>query len=77
MSTIDTSTPQLKAAQKWIDAYIALDMDVIDNLLPKCYKHQVFPKSIGLPEEMKEEYIQRLGGLVAALTESKVRNQHR
>ena len=76
MSTIDTSTPALKAAQQWINAYIALDIDGIAKLLPKHHKHQVLPKSIGLPEESKEEYIQRLGGLLASLTDSKVRGQH-
>ena len=62
MATIvNANAPQLKAAQKWIDAYVALDAEKINTVFSKNYKHQTFPKSLGLPEETKEEYFQRFG----------------
>ena len=64
MATIDTSTPQLKVAQKWIDGCIALDANRISALFSKNYTHQTLPKSVGIPEEGREEYVQRLRGVL-------------
>ena len=75
-TTIDPVTPQLKAARKWIDAYITLDINEIDGLFPKDYKHLTLPKSMGLPEETKEEYLQRYGGFLPAFTKFEVRTKH-
>ena len=77
IDTIDGSTPQLKAAQKWIDAYLTLDANRIDAVFTKNYKHQTFPKSIGIPEETKDEYLQRLGGLLPLFVKIDVRTQRR
>jgi len=76
MVTIDASTPQLKAAQKWIDAYAAIDFGKIDAVTAKNYKHQTLPKSIGLPEETKEEYTKRLSGMLPLFTKFEVRVHH-
>ena len=76
MTTIDTTTPQLKVAQKWIDAYISLDIEKIKTVASKNYRHQTLPKSTGLPEETKEEYIQRYGGLLPVFTKFDVRIQY-
>lgn len=73
MVAIDTSTPQLRVTQKWIDAYVAIDLDKINAVTSKNYKHQTLPKSIGLPEETKEEYTQRLTGMLPLFTKFEVR----
>ena len=76
MVAIDVSTPQLKVTQKWIDAYVAIDLDKINAVTSKNYKHQTLPKSIGLPEETKEEYTRRLAGMLPLFTKFEVRVQH-
>jgi hypothetical protein len=76
MVSLDASTPQLKLAKKWIDAYSSLDASNLDLLLSKHYKHQTFPKSTH-PEETKEEHIKRYGGLASLITKLEVRIQHR
>lgn len=73
MVVIDTGTPQLKVAQRWIDAYVALDTNKISTLFSKNYRHQMLPKSIGLPEETEEEYIQRLGVMLPVFVKFDVR----
>jgi len=73
MVSIDVSTPQLKATQKWIEAYAAIDLGKINVVTSKNYKHQTLPKSIGLPEETKEEYIRRLTGTLPLFTKFEVR----
>jgi hypothetical protein len=71
MANIDTSTPQLKVAKRWLDAYSSLNASELDPLLSKHYKHQPFPKSI-YPEETKEEHIKRYGGVGPSITELEV-----
>jgi len=73
MVVIDASSPQLKVLQKWIDAYVAIDLDEIKAVTSKKYKHQTLPKSIGLPEETKEEYTQRLAVMLPMFTKFEVR----
>jgi len=77
MVALDTSTPQLKVARNWIDAYVAIDIDKIDAIHSKNYKHQTSPKSIGLPEETRDEYTQRLRRMFPLFTKFEVRIQHR
>ena len=75
MATVDASTPQLKVVQKWIDAYVSLDISNLDTVFSKDYKHQTLPKSMGIPEETKDEYTKRYGGVLPLFTKFEVRIQ--
>jgi hypothetical protein len=75
MANLDASTPQLKAAKKWLDAYSSLDASNLEPPLSKHYKHESFPKSIN-PEETKEEHIQRVDGYFQFVTKVEVCIQH-
>ena len=81
--SISTSpgTPQLKVLQKCIDAYATLDIGKVEPVLSKNYIHETFPKSIGLPDETKEEYIKsyikRYEEMLSSFTVIEVRIQHR
>jgi hypothetical protein len=68
----DASSPQLKAAKKWLDAYSSRDTSKLGPLLSKHFKHQTFPKSI-FPEETKEKHLERYGKMVAPMTTYEVR----
>ena len=72
MVVIDTSTPRGKVAQDWINAYVTLNIDEISRRFPECYTHRTLPASIGLPDESKEKYLERLGTLLPSLTKSEV-----
>lgn len=76
MATITTSTPRLNATQKWIDAYITLDIEKLNPVLSITYKHQTSPKSTGGQEETMEEYLQRYGGVLSISTKFEVYIQH-
>jgi hypothetical protein len=67
MANLDHSTPQLKVARNWLDAYSSLDASKLDPLLSKHYKHLSFPESIR-PEETKQAHIKRYGELASSLT---------
>jgi len=77
MAAFTPNTPQLKAAQEWVDAYGTRDIDKISETCSKNYTHQTLPKSMGLSEETKEEYIKRCGGLLPLFTKFEVRIQSR
>jgi hypothetical protein len=72
MTNLDyASTPQLKAAKKWLDAYSSRDASKLGPLLSERFKHQTFPKSIH-PEETKGEHIQRYRKMVVPMTKFEV-----
>ena len=73
MVNIDPTTPQLKALKKWIDAFDSLDASKIGPILSKNYIHETFPKSIGLPDETKEEHIKRYKETLPAMRKIDVR----
>jgi len=75
MSIFNPNTPQLKATQKLIDAYTTRDISKIGAVFSRDYRHQTLPKSIGPPEEGREEYIKRCGGLLPSFTKFEVRIQ--
>ena len=54
-----------------------LDISKIELVLSKNYIHETFPKSIGLPDETKEEYIKRYEEMLSSFTMIEVRIQHR
>ena len=76
MVNIDATTPQLKVFQKWIDVFPSLDITRIDPFLSRNYIHETFPKSIGLPDETKEEYIERYTRTLSSITKIEVRIKH-
>ena len=77
MVNIDASTPQLRVVKKWFEAYASLDVDKPEPLLSKDYKQQTLPKSIGLPDETKEEHLKRFRGMSPSITKLEVRIQYR
>jgi hypothetical protein len=75
MTNLDYSTPQLKVARNWLDAYSSLDASKLNPLLSKHYRHLSFPESIR-PEETKVAHTKRYGELASSLTKLEVRIQH-
>ena len=81
MVNINVTTPQLKVLQKCIDAYATLDISKVEPVLSKNYIHETLSKSIGLPDETKEEYvksyIKRYEEMLSSFTMIEARIQHR
>ena len=76
MSDFDTSTPQLKLAKQWSDAYCSLDIKNVEPLISKDFQYLTFPDTTGLPKEPKERHIERLGMMMTVLNKVDVRTQH-
>ena len=75
MVNVNANTPQLKALKRWLDAFESLDASKIGPTLSKNYIHETFPKSIGLPDETKEENIKRHEETLCAMSKLEVRTQ--
>jgi hypothetical protein len=75
MANIDARTPQLKVVKKWLDTLTSLDMNEVDPLISRNFTYHSFPKTIDLPEQTKEVYIQWFDVLLASITKSEVRIQ--
>ena len=76
MSSFDDSTPQLKAAKQWIDAYSSIDIENVAAITSKNYQYQVLPGVIGIPDEGKEKHIERYRKLLGAMDKAEVRTKH-
>lgn len=72
MSSFDASTPQLKAAKRWMDAYSSLDTKNIAAATSKNYQYQVLPEVIGIPEEAKERHLERYRDIFGAMAKAEV-----
>ena len=73
MVNVDSSTPKLKVAKKWLDAFSSRDASRLGPLLSKSYKNHTFPSIY--PEETKEEHIRRYEKMVVPMTGLEVRIQ--
>jgi hypothetical protein len=75
MANFDASSPQLRTMKKWIENLVSLDMTKVEPLISRNFKYLSFPKTIDLPDQTKEAYIQWFGGLMALIAKPEVRIQ--
>ena len=76
MPSLDVSTPQLKAVQRWIDAYKILDIDSVKPFILADFHSRKFPEIVNLPREAKEKHIERYRELLAAVENFEVGIQY-
>jgi hypothetical protein len=77
MANSDASTPQLRTMKQWIENLVSLDMTKVEPLISRNFKYQSLPKTIDLPDQTKEAYMQWFGGLMALIVKPEVRIQRR
>ena len=68
-----SDSPQVKFIDEWLQAFDARDMDRIAKCLHKDYRNIMYPRSLGKPEETKEEWLEYMAGIFNLWTERKVR----
>ena len=75
--TMNATTPQLKAVDKFYEAYRTRDVNNAGPLFSKNYTYTTLPKNPAFPDMTKAEHIARIGPIFATLTKIEVRIQHR
>ena len=73
MSILESSdSPQVKLIHEWDQAFRKKDLDLIANCLHKDYRRTTYPKSIGKPEQTKEEWLKHITGVIDLWAEQEV-----
>ena len=77
MSSFGATTPESKAVQNLIDAYLTCDLKNIVPLTPKNFKYMSLPAIPEHPDEEKEAHLERYAPLFSMFTKVEVCAQHR
>ena len=77
MTHFDTTTPQLKAVDRLLEAYRSCDTENLAPSLSKNFTYRAFPKSTDVPDQTKEEHIQLFRPVFARLAKIDVRIRHK
>ena len=72
MPHFDGTTPESKAVNNLIDAYLSLDLKNIVPLIAKDFKFLSFPTIPEHPDEEKEAHLKRYAPLFSMLTKVEV-----
>ena len=65
-------SPQVKLVLDWGQGFKKGDMGLITGLLHKDYRHALYPRSLGVPEETREEWVARFSGILSLWTDADV-----
>lgn len=62
------ASPQLALVKKWLDAYFSLDVKNVEQYISRNFHYQAFPETTdtSIPEEAKEEHIDKYREILAA-----------
>lgn len=72
MSYSGSTSPQIKLILEWTEGFKKRDLDVLTKPLHKDFRKIVYPRSLGKPEENREESIAHLAKVVSLWTENEV-----
>lgn len=65
-------SPQVKLMHEWGRGYVERDIDLIAANLHKDYHHIIYPRSLGMPEETREQYLQHMKGVIPLWSDNEV-----
>ena len=77
MAELNATTPQSRLFKEYHDANVARDTEKIGSLLAKNFRFKTFPSTPDLPDETKEGYIRKYGGMFTLLEKVEVRINER
>ena len=73
MSSAPEQSPQTKAIMAWAQGFIDSDLDQISASLHPDYIHDTFPRSLKVPQQNKEQWIESYKKIKDVLKNFKVR----
>ena len=69
----EAESPQVRfILREWCPAFEQMDLDRIAKLMHKDFRLTTYPKSLGQPEQNKEQWLQRFTEVFTVLKENKV-----
>jgi len=68
-----SESPEVKFIQgEWRQAFEKRDLDLIAKHLHKDYRHTSYPRSLGVPDQTREQWLEHFAGVLGLLTENTV-----
>ena len=62
------NSPQIKLLVDWNQGFQQLNADILGKYVTKDFRRVVYPRSIGHPEQNKEEWLQEITGIIGFTT---------
>jgi len=72
MSSGTSNSPQVKLMLEWDQGFQKRDLALIAKSLHKDYRHSTYPRSIGRPEQTREEWLDHIASVLSLWTDHKV-----
>jgi hypothetical protein len=63
-----SDSPQLKFLHEWGQGFQKRDLGLIAKTLHKDFRYVTSPKSLGQPEQTREEWLERFAGILSLWT---------
>ena len=67
-----SDSPQAKFVLEWAHALSNKNLDLVTKSLHKDYRHILYPRSLGKPEQTREEWLEHIAKIANFWTENKV-----
>ena len=72
----DLSSPQIKLITEWNEGHLQRNVDILVKYAHKDFCRVVHPRSMGRPEQNKEEWLKEITGIFGLATEIDVGHTH-
>ena len=70
-----SDSPQVKLMYELDSGFVKRDLDIIAKQLHKDYRHITHPRSLGMPEQTREEWLKHFAWVMSLWTENEVSYQ--
>ena len=72
MSLENSDSPQVKLMLEWDRGFQERDLDLIAKSLHKDYRHTTHPRSLGRPEQTREQWLDHIASVLSLWTSHEV-----
>ena len=72
MSLETSNSPQVKLMLDWDQGFQKRDLALIAKSLHKDYRHTTLPRSLGRPEQTREEWLEHIASVLSLWTDHTV-----
>ena len=68
----DLSSPQIKLITEWNEGFLQRNVDLLVKHMHKDFRRVAYPRSMGIPEQNKEEWLTEITGMLGLATGANV-----
>lgn len=69
----DSESPQVRfILREWCPALENRNLELVAKYMHKDFRLTTYPQSLGVPEQNREQWLERFAGVFSVLTENKV-----